>query len=58
MLRIRKIRKALGWTQVQLAERLGVDPNTVARWEREERRPQSEKMLKLALSYLQEHEQC
>jgi transcriptional regulator with XRE-family HTH domain len=31
------IRKTLGLTQQQLAETLGVEPNTVARWERGER---------------------
>ena len=33
---LRTIRDKLGWTQVQLAEVLGVTPNTVARWERDE----------------------
>ena len=33
---LRAIRKGLGLTQVQLAERLGVASNTVARWERDE----------------------
>lgn len=33
---VRKIRERLGWTQAQLAEALGVAPNTVARWERDE----------------------
>ena len=33
---LRAIRDKLGWTQVQLAEALGVTPNTVARWERDE----------------------
>jgi DNA-binding transcriptional regulator YiaG len=27
-------RRRLGWTQVRLAAALGVDANTVARWER------------------------
>ena len=31
---LRRIRKALGVTQVELAKRLGVAGNTVARWER------------------------
>lgn len=33
---LRRIRKRLGLTQVALAERLGVAPNSVARWERNE----------------------
>lgn len=33
---IRRIRKRLGWTQEQLAEKMGVTANTVARWERDE----------------------
>ena len=33
---LRRIRKRLGWTQVQLADRVGVVANTVARWERNE----------------------
>ena len=31
-----RIRKRLGLTQVALAKRLAVSPNTVARWERDE----------------------
>jgi transcriptional regulator with XRE-family HTH domain len=30
---LKERRQALGWTQAQLADRLGVKPNTVARWE-------------------------
>jgi DNA-binding transcriptional regulator YiaG len=32
----RRLRRALGLTQVEFAERLGVTGNTVARWERDE----------------------
>ncbi len=30
---LQTLRAKSGWTQVDLADRLGVDPNTVARWE-------------------------
>lgn len=33
---LRSIRKTLGITQVQLAEKMGVVSNSVARWERDE----------------------
>ena len=33
---LRALREQLGWTQVQMAEQLGVTANTIARWERDE----------------------
>jgi transcriptional regulator with XRE-family HTH domain len=33
---IRALREKLGWTQMALAEAVGVTSNTVARWERGE----------------------
>ncbi|MGO9062052.1 MAG: helix-turn-helix domain-containing protein [Candidatus Binataceae bacterium] len=33
---IRALREKLGWTQMSLAEAVGVTSNTVARWERDE----------------------
>ena len=33
---VRRVRKQLGLTQRAFAERVGVNPNTVARWERNE----------------------
>jgi putative transcriptional regulator len=33
---VRRLRRRLGCTQAALAARLGVAPNTVARWERDE----------------------
>jgi len=33
---LKSIRKKLGWTQAKMAEAVGVDPNSVARWERNE----------------------
>ena len=43
---IRELRKTLGYTQARLAEEVGVTPNTIARYEREELRP-SPPVLKL-----------
>lgn len=36
---ILKIRTALGWTQRDMAERLGVKPLTVLRWENGQSKP-------------------
>jgi transcriptional regulator with XRE-family HTH domain len=33
---VRRVRKRLGLTQREFAGRVGVNPNTVARWERDE----------------------
>ena len=41
-------RKATGWTQAQLAERLGVQRETIARYEAGTRRLDSEKLLALS----------
>ena len=48
---IRQLRDQAGWTQVELAERLGVTANTVARWERGEVSPdnRSRRLLELVL---------
>jgi putative transcriptional regulator len=43
---IKELRKSFGYTQAKLAEELGVTPNTVARYERDELRP-SPPVLKL-----------
>lgn len=51
---LREKRRALRLTQQQLAEALGVEKNTVARWERGELRPQSPRMLRLALIGLEQ----
>jgi len=34
---LRNVREKVGWTQVEMAKQLRVAPNTVARWERDER---------------------
>ncbi len=49
---IREARARLGLTQVQLADALGVSPNTLARWERGEIPPVHPTMLRLALERL------
>ena len=43
---IKELRKSLGYTQARLAEEVGVTPNTIARYERDELRP-SPPVLKL-----------
>jgi putative transcriptional regulator len=43
---IKELRKSFGYTQARLAGELGVTPNTVARYERDELRP-SPPVLKL-----------
>jgi DNA-binding transcriptional regulator YiaG len=44
---LKRVRRRLQLTQVQLAERLGVHANTVARWERDELpiRPPMERLI-------------
>lgn len=46
---LRIIREKLRLTQAEIADRLGVSPNTVARWERDEVRitPPMEKLIRL-----------
>lgn len=46
---IKDLRKILGYTQARLAEEVGVTPNTVARYERDEFKPSPpvSKLLKL-----------
>ena len=45
---IRELREANGWTQEQLAERVGTHANTVARWERGEVEPGRQSWLLLS----------
>lgn len=49
---LREHRAALGMTQAELAVQLGVAPNTVARWERGERRIEHPRLVRLALMAL------
>jgi transcriptional regulator with XRE-family HTH domain len=46
---IKRLRKALGYTQARLAEEVGVTANTIARYEREELSPSPpvQKLLKI-----------
>jgi transcriptional regulator with XRE-family HTH domain len=37
--RLRELREEKGWTQAELAERVGVSAHTVAQWERSRREP-------------------
>ncbi len=36
---IKELRKSLGYTQARLAEEVGLTPNTIARYERDELKP-------------------
>lgn len=46
--RISELRTALGWSQVQLAKRLGVAKQTVSNWENENIQPSIEMLVRLA----------
>lgn len=48
MTSIRKYREALGWTQAELARKLGVVPSTVTMWENNMRKPDIIMLKKLA----------
>jgi putative transcriptional regulator len=43
---IKELRKSMGYTQARLAEEVGLTPNTIARYERDELKP-SPPVLKL-----------
>jgi transcriptional regulator with XRE-family HTH domain len=47
--RIADSRRLLGMTQKELARRLGIDPSTLARWERGERQPSKALLEKLTV---------
>lgn len=49
---LRVARERLGLTQAQLGKRIGVAANTIARWERGERRMEHPELLRLALERL------
>jgi len=46
---LRSCREELGMTQREIADALGVDPNTWARWERGDKEPGQPRILELAL---------
>jgi len=45
---IRQLREEQGWTQLELANRLGVTPVTVYTWERGRNEPRASQLRKLA----------
>lgn len=46
--RIKELREAMGWSQVQLGEKLGVHFNTVGNWEDGTSEPKSSMLAKMA----------
>ena len=46
--RINEMRTALGWSQVQLARKLGVSKQTVSNWENDNIQPSIEMLMRLA----------
>ena len=49
--RIRKMRKAKGWTQAELARAVGVTQAQVAKWESDAANPSKQTLLKLASAF-------
>ena len=48
---LRELRKALGYTQCEVAESLNGDQTTVSKWENGESFPRVEKLLQIAALY-------
>ena len=48
---LRGQRKAKGWSQAKLARRVGVDQNTVSRWERDKHLPRADESARLAKAF-------
>ena len=46
--RIQELRGSIGWSQVELAKRLGVAKQTVSNWENENIQPSIEMLVRLA----------
>ena len=49
--KILKLRKQKGWTQTQLAEKAGVHPSHVTRWERDKNQPSGSTLKDLAAAF-------
>jgi transcriptional regulator with XRE-family HTH domain len=50
---LKRRRESLGMTQDELAERLGVETDTLSAWERGDARPDAGRMLELAMDQLE-----
>ena len=48
---IRELREERGWTQLELANRLGVTPSTIYSWERGRYEPTASKLRALARTF-------
>ena len=48
---IRELREERGWTQLELANRLGVTPSTIYSWERGRYEPTASKLRALARAF-------
>lgn len=46
--RINELRRAMGWSQVQLAEKLNISKQTVSNWENENIQPSIEMLIRVA----------
>ena len=49
--RIRELRLAFGWSQVELAGRLGVSKQTVSNWENDNIQPSIEMLIRIAKTF-------
>lgn len=49
--RIHELRSALGWSQVELAGRLGVAKQTVSNWENDNIQPSIEMLIRLSKTF-------
>lgn len=49
--RIRELRCARGWSQVELAKRLGLTKQTVSNWENDNIQPSIEMLMRLSKAY-------
>lgn len=53
--RIKKLRKALGWSQETMAQEIGVTLSTYGRWEHGQSKPRSEVMIDRLRAFLKKH---